>query len=256
LSWNAAFSWALLAWFVMLAIAEALHQRRDRLASGGNGRLVTNFTFGVISMAASSVVPLGNIGSSFAAQRLHTGLLPGSDSSWAAGFMLTVLGLTLVAYWTHRAMHAWPLLWRVHRVHHADSSVDVSTSLRHHPLEIIVGLPADAIVILLIGAPVSAVLAAQSFIVATALLDHADIRLPEPLDRALAWVLVTPRLHRLHHHPERRLHDSNYGDTFTLWDRLFGSFSDLPDRLSVGLVRQPGRPDHLVDQIVSPLHAA
>ena len=255
MSWNAAFSWALLAWFVTLAIAEALDQRRERRPSTGDARLVTNFTLGVVGVAASSVLPLSNVGTSFIAQRWHTALLTAGKTPWLEAFVLTLMGLTLVSYWTHRAMHALPLFWRVHRVHHADTAVDVSTSLRHHPLEMIIGVPADWLLILLVGAPVSTVIAAESFILATALLSHAEIALPKRLDRAVAWLLVTPRVHRIHHHPERKLHDSNYGDTFTVWDRLFGTFTDLPERLPVGLAEQVGRPDHLVDQLFSPLLA-
>ena len=244
-----------MAWFGILAFGEASLQRRVVRESGSDARLITNFGLGAIGIGAASLVPVANVGSSFAAQLFHTRLL-GAASSWPMALVLTVVGLTLVSYWTHRAMHSIPLLWRVHRVHHADTSVDVSTSLRHHPLEMVVAIPADALVILLVGAHVPVVVAAESLLMATAFLGHADIHLPLRLDRALAWVVVTPRLHRLHHHPERRLHDSNYGDTFTLWDRLFGTFSDVTERLPVGLDRHPGRADHLVDQILSPIHAA
>jgi sterol desaturase/sphingolipid hydroxylase (fatty acid hydroxylase superfamily) len=196
------------------------------------------------------------LGSSLLAQHLDIGLADHLRSSWTALFVLTVAAQTLVAYWTHRAMHAAPLFWRVHRVHHADTFVDVSTSLRHHPVELLVTAPATATVILLTGAPVSVVLASETFLVAATLWGHADIRLPHRLDRALGLVLVTPRLHRVHHSPERRFHDSNYGDTFTLWDRLFGTFSDEPQRMRVGLDGQGDRADNLLDQVLSPLHAA
>lgn len=255
MSWNAASSLLLLTWFVMLAAAEALDQRRERRSSGGDVRLVTNFALGAISVGTSSLLPLSTVGTSLIVGQWHSAVLTGGMMSWLASFVLTLTGLTLVGYWSHRAMHAVPLLWRVHRVHHTDSAVDVSTSLRHHPLEMLVSVPADGIVILLVGPLVSVVVAAETLLLAAALLGHADIRLSARLDRALAWLLVTPRLHRLHHHPERKLHDSNYGDAFTLWDRLFGTFSDLPGRLPVGLTAQPRRPDYLVDQLLAPLQS-
>jgi sterol desaturase/sphingolipid hydroxylase (fatty acid hydroxylase superfamily) len=141
-------------------------------------------------------------------------------------------------------------------VHHADSAVDVSTSLRNHPLELVVTVPVSCLVVLLVGAPVSVVAAAQSVLVAAALFQHADIRLPPRVDATLAWLIVTPRLHRLHHHPERIVHDSNFGDSIVLWDRLFGTFNASEGRLPVGLEGQAARADHLIEQICSPLQPA
>ena len=92
--------------------------------------------------SANGLLPLAKIGSSLLAQRLDTGLFSDLKSSWTGMFALAVAAQTLVAYWTHRWMHATPLLWRVHRVHHSDPFVDVSTSLRHHPLELLVTTPA------------------------------------------------------------------------------------------------------------------
>jgi sterol desaturase/sphingolipid hydroxylase (fatty acid hydroxylase superfamily) len=254
LSWTAVSSWALLAWFVALAIAELRFHQRELRSSARDARLVTNFTLAAVTVGASGILPLAKVGSSLLAQKLGLGVHP--DSTWIAVFTLTLTAQTFVAYWLHRTMHRAPLLWRVHRVHHSDTSVDVSTSLRHHPLELLVTTPAAALVILLIGAPVSVVLASETFLVTTAFFGHAEIVLPCALDRALAWIVVTPRLHRLHHHPERRLHDSNYGDTLTVWDRVFGTFSDESERMPVGLEKPAGRPDHLLDQILSPLQAA
>jgi sterol desaturase/sphingolipid hydroxylase (fatty acid hydroxylase superfamily) len=130
----------------------------------------------------------------------------------------------------------------------------VSTSLRNHPLELLVMIPASALVIFILGSPVSVVVAVQSLLVAAAIWEHADVILPKRLDRALAFLLVTPRLHRLHHSPDRGNHDSNYGNSLTLWDRLFGTLNDRQERLEVGLTRQRAAPNRLLEQIFSPLH--
>ena len=253
LSWDSFVAWGLLAWFVALTITEALLEKRELRTASNDGRLLTNFGLAVVTISAGSLLPLANVGSSLAAQRLGLGLATGLP--WSATFSLTLVAQTLASYWVHRLMHVTPLLWRVHRVHHADVLVDVSTSLRNHPFELLLTIPAAALVILLIGAPVSVVLATETFFFATALWEHADIRLPARLDRALATVLVTPRLHRLHHNPARAVHDSNFGNSFIFWDRLFGTLIDEPDRKPVGLDTQAGRPDHLLDQILSPLRA-
>ena len=153
-------------------------------------------------------------------------------------------------------MHRSALLWRVHRVHHADSAVDISTSLRKHPVELLVTLPASALVIVAIGAPVSAVVSVQAIVLAATIWQHADIRLSAPIDRVLGLLIVTPRLHRLHHNPVRIVHDSNFGELFTVWDRLFGTLSVLDGRGRVGLDDQSARADDLLEQIWSPLRPA
>jgi sterol desaturase/sphingolipid hydroxylase (fatty acid hydroxylase superfamily) len=163
---------------------------------------------------------------------------------------------SFAVYWVHRLMHVAPLLWRAHRVHHTDSLVDVSTSLRNHPLELIVVLPASAAVILVVGAPPSVVIVAQTISMAATIWQHADIAVPASLDRMLSLIIVTPRLHRLHHSPDRRLHDRNYGELITLWDRIFGTFSQHGGRLRVGLDGQAVPADGLLAQLWSPRFAA
>jgi sterol desaturase/sphingolipid hydroxylase (fatty acid hydroxylase superfamily) len=245
---------ALVGWFVALAVVETVFVPGGKAReSSDDGRLLTNFGLTALVLLATSILPLADIASAEVGAGIglayHVGL------PWIALFALTWLGQSFAAYWAHRWMHVSPLLWRVHRVHHADTAVDVSTSLRNHPLELLVMIPASALVIVLLGAPVSVVVAVQSFLVAAAIWEHADIVLPKRLDRALTFLLVTPRLHRLHHSPDRGNHDSNYGNSLTLWDRLFGTLNDRQERLEVGLARQRAAPNRLLEQICSPLHA-
>jgi sterol desaturase/sphingolipid hydroxylase (fatty acid hydroxylase superfamily) len=157
---------------------------------------------------------------------------------------------------TRAVTHRTPLLWRLHRVHHADNAVDLSTSYRNHPLELLITLPVSAAVVLIVGIPQSIVVITQTLLVGVTLWQHADIALPRRLDRALSWVIVTPRLHRLHHNPERATHDSNYGELLTLWDRLFGTFNRTAGRCEVGLDDQVARPDRLLQQIWSPVYGS
>ena len=243
----------LVGWFVALALAEAMWPLATQDGSG-DGRLLTNFGLTVLIFLGSALPPLANFGSAMIGAGIGIGYhvpLP-----WAAMFLLTLLGQTLAAYWIHRMMHGTPLLWRVHRVHHADTAVDVSTSLRSHPLELLFIIPTSAAVTLALGSPVSAVVAVQTLLFAGAIWEHADVALPRQLDRALAFVLVTPRLHRLHHSPDRRSHDSNYGSFLMVWDRLFGTINDNEAQSSVGLEHQSADPNRLIAQIFSPLHAA
>jgi sterol desaturase/sphingolipid hydroxylase (fatty acid hydroxylase superfamily) len=248
---------ALITWFALLAIAEFLAARkRGPSCNGSDSRLVTNFGLAAIGLVASSLLPLANLSSAAFSERLGIGISRHVAVPWVAMFALTAIAQTFAAYWVHRAMHQTSLLWRVHRVHHADSAVDVSTSLRNHPFELLLTVPVSALVVLLLGAPVSVVVAFQTLIVAAAIWQHADIDLPLRLDRMLAVAIVTPRLHRLHHNPERPVHDSNFGELVTVWDRLFGTLNLSEARGRVGLDHQAARPDNLLEQIWSPVHTA
>ena len=254
---NSVIIFGLIGWFVLLAAAEAFWAPgKDRLDTNSDQRLVTNFSLTAVALVLASLLPLGNLGASWVSLEFGLGLGSRVPVPWLATFALLLLAMTVVAYWVHRAMHRVLLLWRVHRVHHADSAVDVSTSLRNHPLELAVSLPASALVIVVLGPPASAVVAVQTAIFAATLWQHAAFALPQRLDRALARVLVTPRVHRIHHHPERGTHDSNYGEILIIWDVLFGTFNSEERRGAVGLDGQGARPDVLIDQICSPLRAA
>jgi sterol desaturase/sphingolipid hydroxylase (fatty acid hydroxylase superfamily) len=251
------FQLSLIGCFVALAIGELASRHRGEASEpSSDGRLLTNFGLTALVLLAGGLVPLARIASSLADERFRIGLANAVHLPWAAILAVTLLLDSFASYWVHRLMHATPLLWRVHRVHHADTAVDLSTSLRNHPLELLVTAPASALVIIVIGAPPSVILVAQAVLIGGALWQHAALDLPAGLDRALSLVLVTPRLHRVHHNPQRALHDSNFGDSIILWDRLFGTFIDSRCSLPVGLESQHSRPDHLLDQICSPIYAA
>jgi len=247
----------LVAWFVILAFGELASARANgRSERSTDHRLTTNFGLTIIALIIGSAVPLAKVEAAGLATSLGAGVAPRLGLSWIGAFTAFLIVDSFAIYWLHRLMHATPLFWRVHRVHHADNLVDVSTSFRNHPLEQVLVVPASAAVILLMGAPVSAVIVAQTASVAATIWQHADIDVPPSLDRMLSLVVVTPRLHRLHHSPERRLHDSNYGELFTLWDRIFGTFSQDGGRRRVGLDGQAVPPDRFLAQIWSPRLAA
>lgn len=256
LSPDVAIAISLLGWFVILAVAKVVTRTEERGGSGSDARLVTNFGLTALALLTAALFPLANVAAAASGAHFGLGIAHSLSMSWVAIFVLTLIVQTLVAYWVHRWMHRSALLWRVHRVHHADSAVDISTSLRKHPVEILVTLPASALVIVAIGAPVSAVVSVQAIVLAATIWQHADIRLSAPIDRVLGLLIVTPRLHRLHHNPVPIVHDSNFGELFTVWDRLFGTLSVLDGRGRVGLDDQSARADDLLEQIWSPLRPA
>ena len=142
--------------------------------------------------------------------------------------LLAVLVFDLAIYWQHRLLHKIPLLWRLHRVHHSDIGIDVTTGVRFHPLEIGLSMLIKLTLVLILGPHPAAVVIFELLLSATSLFTHADFALPPRIDRVVRWLLVTPSMHRVHHSVRRIETDSNYGFNLSLWDRLFGSYRAHP----------------------------
>ncbi len=142
-------------------------------------------------------------------------------------FIVSFILLDLSEYVYHRFMHRYALLWRLHRIHHSDPVVDVSTVLREHPLETAVRLLNTLFWVFLFGVPVWCVVFRQILQVVFTVGTHANFRLPEQIDRVLNRVFITPNLHHVHHHFEQPYTDRNFGDILSIWDRLFGTFAQL-----------------------------
>ncbi|MGY6661581.1 MAG: sterol desaturase family protein [Glycocaulis sp.] len=158
---------------------------------------------------------------------------------------LSVLLLDLVIYGQHVMLHKVPVLWRFHRMHHADLEFDVTTGLRFHPGEIVLSMIIKLAVVGLLGAPALAVLVFEVLLNATSMFNHSNIRLPFGLDRVLRLFVVTPDMHRVHHSVLRHETDSNYGFNLPWWDRLFGTYRAQPEAghdamtIGIGQFREP-----------------
>jgi sterol desaturase/sphingolipid hydroxylase (fatty acid hydroxylase superfamily) len=161
-------------------------------------------------------------------QARGVGLLNVVDAPWWLAVPAAVLLLDLAIYWQHRLMHAIPLLWRLHRVHHSDLGFDLTTGVRFHPFEIAISMGIKLGLIALLGAHPLAVLTFELLLSLGSLFTHTDIALPKRLDSALRWVFVTPSMHRIHHSIRRNETDSNYGFHLSIWDRLFRSYTIEP----------------------------
>ena len=140
--------------------------------------------------------------------------------------VLAFLLLDLWRYWEHRWFHQVPLLWRVHLVHHSDTSIDVTTSERHHPLEFLLGSATMLVLIGTLGLPAQGIAVYLLAATVVTLYSHANLRLPSSLDARLGRLIVTPAVHAVHHSALRVQTDSNYGAVLTVWDRMFGSYRD------------------------------
>ena len=183
-----------------------------------------------VSIAAGTVLVAASL---WIAQR-DWGLAGVDWPPWST-VLLGVLALDLTDYLRHRLTHNVPLLWRLHRVHHTDPQIDVTSSLRSHPLEQALRPLFEVTTIVLVGiAPLT--LAVHALVqIATVLFQHANITLPLALDRAIAWITPTPAYHLVHHSRRQPQTDSNYGASLTLWDRLFGTLQPSDPRAHLGL---------------------
>jgi sterol desaturase/sphingolipid hydroxylase (fatty acid hydroxylase superfamily) len=239
--------------FVMLALLERFFAARQS-GQDGDARLVTNFGLGLSNGALAGLVPLGALAAASLAEARGLGLFRQLAAPGWAMLLVLVAARSLASYLFHRASHALPWLWRIHRVHHSDRQVDLSTGLRNHPAELLLTLLVAAGVTLALGPPIRVAIAAEVILFVPALWTHADLRLPDRVDRLLRLVVVTPAMHLVHHSAERRQCDSNYGDLLAVWDRLFGSYQAPQDIARLGLGEQEDRAaDNLWRQLLRPL---
>ena len=175
-----------------------------------------------------ALVPAAAVGAALWAEARGIGLLPALGAPAWVAIPLSVLLLDLLIYWQHRITHVVPPLWRLHRVHHADPEIDATTGLRFHPVEILLSMLLKMGAVVALGAPAVAVLAFEVLLNATAMFNHAAIRLPPRLESRLRLVLVTPEMHRTHHSEAKAETDSCYGFCLSWWDRIFGSYVPAP----------------------------
>ncbi len=173
------------------------------------------------------------------------GLFNALDAPYAVAFAGSVVVLDFVVYLQHVMFHAVPLLWRFHRVHHADLDFDATTGVRFHPVEVVLSMGLKVAVVAALGPPAMAVLTFEVLLNATSMFNHANLRLPAGLDRVLRLVVVTPDMHRVHHSIDTRETNSNFGFSFPWWDRLCGTYKPQPDAghehmtVGIGAFREP-----------------
>lgn len=225
--------------FVILAFAEALLPRR-RSTEAMYLRWPSNLGMMVINtLAARVLLPTGAVGMSLLAEEWSWGIFNNVELPFPIVVVLCIVTLDLTIYLQHRMFHAMPLLWRLHRVHHADVDFDVTTGVRFHAIEIALSLLIKIGAVALLGAPALAVLIFEIALNATALFNHANLRLPDWLDRVLRWIVVTPDMHRVHHSTLRMETNSNFGFNFPWWDYLFGTYMAQPreghEQMTIGL---------------------
>ncbi len=225
---------AFAAIFMSMAAFELLSPRLERdemLGALKARRWFTNLSILLLSSLALRVIfPLAAVGTALWAAERGYGLFPLLDiPPWIAGILAFVI-LDFAVWLEHVVSHKIPLLWRIHRMHHADTGFDLTTALRFHPLEIVLSMFWKALIILCLGPPAVAVLIFEIVLNGTAMFNHSNARLPIGLDRWLRRVLVTPDMHRVHHSSYKAETNSNYGFNFPFWDYLFRTYCAQPER--------------------------
>jgi sterol desaturase/sphingolipid hydroxylase (fatty acid hydroxylase superfamily) len=156
------------------------------------------------------------------------GIIQWLNASVLWTIIISFLILDFFGGWlVHVVQHKAFFLWRFHVIHHSDNNVDVTTGLRHHPIESVIRGLFFLMAVAVSGAPMYAVMIFQTLLVLSTQFTHANIRLPEWLDRPLSYVFVSPNMHKVHHHWQQPYTDSNYGAVLSIWDRMFGTYSQL-----------------------------
>jgi sterol desaturase/sphingolipid hydroxylase (fatty acid hydroxylase superfamily) len=217
--------WAVVALLAMAELWRPLHVGRDEPA----GRIAGNVGLGLVNAGFGLALPLSTVLPALWAAQHGVGLMNAVALPYPVVVILTLLLRNLATWLVHRASHAVPLLWRAHRVHHADVRLDLSTGFRNHPLELAYGVPWLAAVTVALGLDPVSLAGYEAVAIGFALWTHANFHLPPRADRWLRLVVVTPAMHHVHHSSRRHETDSNYGDVLSVWDRLFGTYRDLDE---------------------------
>jgi len=241
-----------IALFLIFAGIEAVIPRRPRTQTRQR-RWFTNWAIILIDSLTLKLMaiamPLLAVGAALDAGQLGSGLFNHLDWPLWLETMVTVLLLDFSIWLQHLMTHKIPILWRLHRVHHADRDIDVTTAIRFHPVEIALSMLLKIGLVYLLGPSAFAVILFEILLNGTAMFNHANIKLPLKLDAIIRRVLVTPDMHRVHHSNIRKEHDSNYGFALSIWDRLFGTYIDQPEKghddMTIGLQWQDDRPSSL-----------
>lgn len=223
----------------LFAIAEAFSPKRQRSYTRLS-RWWGNFGVLVIgAVIARVLLPVAPVGAALWAAEKDLGVLALISAPALLEGLAAFLLLDLLIYFQHRIFHGVPILWRIHRMHHTDLDFDVSTGIRFHPIEILLSLIIKIAAVIALGVSPVVVIVFEVVLNGTSLFNHANLALPERVDRVLRLFVVTPDMHRVHHSVLERETNSNFGFNLPWWDRLFGTYRSQPaqghDGMTIGL---------------------
>jgi len=229
---------------LLLAVAERWVPRRP----GPMNRAIrwpVNYFLTLVNIGAMGLLPISFIGAAVWAQGYGWGLLNVIQLPVAALVGVTLLVRAFISFFTHYLNHVIPLFWRVHRVHHLDTELDVSTTVRFHPLEFFIGILPGVPIVVAFGLTPWVLVLYEVLDAVVNIWSHSNVRLPRRLDQVLRYIVVTPDLHRVHHSAWKAETNSNFGAVFPVWDLIFGTFRANPrdghERMRLGLNEVRGR---------------
>jgi sterol desaturase/sphingolipid hydroxylase (fatty acid hydroxylase superfamily) len=236
--------------FAVMAIWELLKPRRP-LTHSKRTRWMSNIGLVVINtLVVRLLFPTATLGVAFALQQKGWGLFNLVDLPYWLTVIVSVALLDMVIYFQHRLVHAVPLFWRFHRVHHADPDLDITSGARFHTVEIVFSMLVKFAAMTLIGVPPLAALIFEVLLNATAMFNHSNVYIPPKIDHWIRKLIVTPDMHRIHHSWIQTETDSNFGFNLSIWDRLFGTYIPQPERgqkgMQIGLASIT-RPDQTIN---------
>jgi len=237
--------------FALLAAMEFLAPRRE-LRPVKTKRWITNWVIVFIDSAVLRLIFVSAaVGASSWAQINGYGLFNTFEAPLWLAVTASFVVLDFSTWFAHLASHKIPLLWTVHRMHHSDVDIDVSTAIRFHPIEIVLSMAWKIVVVTALGAPAISVLIFEIVLNGAAMFNHSNTKIPLGIDRVLRWFIVTPDMHRVHHSIIHNETDSNYGFNLAIWDRMFGTYVDQPEKghegMTIGLSEwQDERPTKLI----------
>jgi len=244
-----------------MAALELMIPKRELRAPKGR-RWLTNLLIGgvdsaLVRLMAVFVIPLAAVVTAMWAAANGVGLFNLVDLPLWLEIAIAVILLDLGIYIQHVASHRIPLLWRLHKVHHTDVDIDVTTAIRFHPIEIGLSMLYKIVLVLMLGPAAVAVVLFEVILNGCAMFNHANIALPRWLDAALRTFLVTPDMHRVHHSVVTRETDSNFGFNLSIWDRVFGTYTAQPEAghrdMTIGLAEyQSAEPTRFVWSLLLP----
>lgn len=228
-----------LGMLIAMGTFEALWPKKTRTQSRLS-RWVANLSIVVCyTLLARLIFPFAAMGLSLYLNNNSWGLLNILPLPLWLHITLSMVILDMAIYWQHVASHKIPLLWQFHKVHHTDRDIDVTTGIRFHPVEIIASTSYKMLIVALLGPHVLGVLFFEILLNASAMFNHANVRLPAATDKIIRALFVTPDMHRVHHSVIRSETDSNYGFNLSLWDRLFNTYITQPQKghqqMTIGL---------------------
>ncbi len=233
--------------FAVMALLELAMPRRQP-GQGKKQRWFTNLMITgidslVIRAMAMLSVPLAAVAAAAWAESAGWGILNWLEWPGWLEIFLAMIVLDLAIYGQHVASHKIPMIWRLHKVHHSDVDIDVTTALRFHPIEIALSMLWKIIVVMALGASPWAVVLFEVTLNGCAMFNHANFALPLWLDRVVRMLIVTPDMHRVHHSIHVQEFNTNYGFNLSIWDRLFKTYTDQPRDGHLGMTI--GQKNHL-----------